>query len=348
MAKGKRRNPGHPARAAGNKAAPARDGKRADAKTSERGMSPRTALVSVLGLVGVLVASYFLFGSSSGETEDEPASDPTALRVPWVDPEGTAPIVGAVDVNPADESLWLATNTGLWRIEADGQQPEQVTGDLTTDLGRGPISEQLVVRFRGPDRMLASGHPPADSELPPALGLIESRDAGKSWTPVSGAGQKDFHAIQALGNTVVAGNFGERALDVSHDAGKTFETRAAPAPIVDLAVDPDDTDRWIASTFEGLITSTDEGRTWREREPIPSIRFAWPAGGTLHRIEPGGLLKVSTDRGESWREVSSTGGEPQAMFAPEPEHLYVALVDGTVKESTDGGETWTDRVSPPA
>jgi photosystem II stability/assembly factor-like uncharacterized protein len=36
------------------------------------------------------------------------------------------------------------------------------------------------------------------------------------------------------------------------------------------------------------------------------------------------------------------------MFAESRRHLYVALIDGTVKESRDGGRTWTDRVVVPA
>jgi photosystem II stability/assembly factor-like uncharacterized protein len=32
------------------------------------------------------------------------------------------------------------------------------------------------------------------------------------------------------------------------------------------------------------------------------------------------------------------------MFAETRRHLYVALIDGTIKESDDGGRTWSDRV----
>jgi hypothetical protein len=35
----------------------------------------------------------------------------------------------------------------------------------------------------------------------------------------------------------------------------------------------------------------------------------------------------------------STGGEPQALFADDADHLYLALIDGTIKESGDGGRT---------
>jgi hypothetical protein len=129
---------------------------------------------------------------------------------------------------------------------------------------------------------------------------------------------------------------------------RAFEERTPPAPIIDLEVDPSDPRDWIGSTAEGVIASEDEGRTWRQREPIPNSRFAWPERDALYRIDPGGPVKFSADGGRRWEDRGSTGGEPQAMYADGPEHLFVALIDGTVKESRDGGRTWTDRVTPPA
>ena len=63
-------------------------------------------------------------------------------------------------------SVWLSTNTGLWRVEPGADQPEQVTGTLATEDGTGEISEQLVVRFRDPNRLIGSGHPPPGSDAP--------------------------------------------------------------------------------------------------------------------------------------------------------------------------------------
>jgi hypothetical protein len=54
------------------------------------------------------------------------------------------------------------------------------------------------------------------------------------------------------------------------------------------------------------------------------VRFTWPEPDALYRIDPGGPVKFSAD------------------------HVFVALIDGTVKESVDGGRTWSDRVKPPA
>jgi photosystem II stability/assembly factor-like uncharacterized protein len=301
-------------------------------------------LVAVLLLLLTGAGAYLAFGSGDG-TEEEPGGDPSDLRVPWVDPDGVSPIVGSVDVNPADDSLWLSTNTGLFRVAPGADRPERVTGTLTTDLGSGEISEELVIRFRGPDDIIASGHPPAESDLPSALGMIESKDGGRTWTGISEVGEADFHAIQVSRRTVVAGFFGQALVNVSRDGARSFEQRTPPAPLIDLEVDPGDPRRWIGSTAEGLIASEDEGQTWRQREAVPNSRFAWPESDALYRIDPGGPVKFSADGGRRWQDRGSTGGEPQALFAADRERLYVALIDGTVKESRDGGRTWTDRVS---
>jgi hypothetical protein len=339
VAKGKRKNRGDRGR------------ERAAASPVPAEHAPAISRQAVaVALVVLIVAGViaFLVAGSGEEPEQEATVDPQQLPVPWVDPQGVTPIVGAVDVNPADDSVWFSTNTGTWRVPPDGGEPERVTGRLTTNLGEGDISEQLVIRFRGPDRLIGSGHPPPDSALPPALGLIESDDGGATWSEISGLGQTDFHAIQLSGEVILAGVFDTAAVSLSRDGGKTFEERFTPDPLVDLESDPQDAGRLIASTQQGVIGSTDEGQTWRERDRIPNVRFTWPEPDALYRIDPGGAVKFSADGGQTWQERGTTGGEPQAMFADDPDHVLVALIDGTIKESDDGGRTWTDLVTPPA
>jgi len=290
-----------------------------------------------LALVCALIAGC---GDDGGETE-EPAAD---LAVPWIDPDGDPPIVGSLTVNPADSTLFMATNTGLFRIPEGASKPERMVGRLETPDGEGEVSEALVVRFVGPDTLIGSGHPSAGSLLPPALGLIRSEDAGKTWTSVSELGRADFHALEPAGDDLVGALFQQAQVLVSGDDGKTWETRAAPLPLVAIEVDPDDPRRWIGSSERGIFLSADGGGTWRQTDPTPNVRFAWADDGTLYRIDPGGPLKVSTDGGQQWEDRGSTGGEPQAMTVDEGGKLYVALIDGTLKVSEDGGETFTDQV----
>ena len=294
----------------------------------------------VLGLL--LAAAAAGCGADDGGANGEPAAN---LAVPWVDPDGDPPIVGSLSVNPADSALYMGTNTGLFRIPEGASKPEKVVGELETPDGSGKVSESLVVRFVGPDRLLASGHPSAGAALPPALGLIESDDAGKTWSSVSELGTADFHAIEPSGEEIVAALFQQAQVLVSGDDGKSWETRAAPMPLVALEVDPENPQRWVGSTERGIFVSDDGGGSWRQRDPTPNVRLAWSEDGELYRIDPGGPVKVSSDGGETWEDRGSTGGEPQAMTVGGDGRVYVALIDGTLKVSDDGGGTFTDQIS---
>jgi len=292
----------------------------------------------------VSVALVVLLAALAGCGEEPTES----ARTPWIDPDGEPPIVGSIDVNPRDRALWLATNTGLFRVSREGSTPQRVTGTLTTPKGSGKISEQLVARFTGPDELLGSGHPPpGNTDLPQLLGLIRSTDAGKTWASVSQLNAADFHAIERSQGLLVGSQFGLSQILVSGDEGRKWSSRASPGALVDLELDPADQDRWIASTAESTFRSKDAGRTWRAIDPTPNSRFAWPSPDALYRLDPGGSLKVSDDDGDSWQDRGSTGGEPQALVGADAETLFALLLDGTVKRSEDGGRSWSVFVGPP-
>jgi hypothetical protein len=269
-----------------------------------------------------------------------------ALAVPWVDPDGDPPYIGSLSVNPGDGSIFMGTNTGLFEIPKAGGTPAKVTGQLKTPNGEGAVSESLVAKFTGPDELIASGHPSGDSTLPPALGLIRSADAGKTWESVSELGTSDFHALSRAGDILVAPLYGQGQILLSRDDGKTFEPRVAPMALVDLAADPADPRRWAATSESGIFASVDEGKTWRQRDPTPNVRLAWHDSGDLFRIDPGGPVKVSKDGGETWEDRGSTGGEPQALAVDQAGALYAATLDGKIQKSEDGGKTFTALVTP--
>ena len=289
----------------------------------------------------VVVVAAALSGCGGGDASSAPPDSDAR-----VDPDGDPPYVGSLSVNPADGSLYLATNTGLFRIREGSHRTERVKGTLRTPDGSGSVSEALVVRFTGPNRALASGHPAAGGDLPPALGLISTGDGGRTWSSVSELGTADFHALELSGGRLVAPMYGQAQIYVSADQGRTFQTRAAPQPLVDLELDPEDPRRWVASAATGLFTSADEGRTWRQRDPTPYSRFAWVAPEELYRIDPGGPVLRSRDGGTKWEKAGTTGGEPQALAASEG-LLYAALLDGSIRESRDGGRTWGERLPAP-
>ena len=294
-----------------------------------------TLILSVLAVLALAAAGC---GGDDGETGA--TTDASQLAVPWVDPDGDPPYIGSLSVNPANGTILMGSNTGLFEIPPGGGTPSKLTGQLSTPEGEGPVSEALVAEFIGPDELIASGHPAPDSSLPPVLGLIRSEDAGRTWESVSELGTSDFHALSVSGDLLVAPIFGQAQILVSRDGGEKFEPRVAPMALVDLAADPGNPQRWAATSEQGIFVSTDEGRTWRQRDPTPNVRLAWRTPDELYRIDPGGPVKVSSDGGETWEDRGTTGGEPQALAVDAKGVLYAAALDGTVQRSQDGGRTW--------
>jgi hypothetical protein len=65
----------------------------------------------------------------------------------------------------------------------------------------GLYQDTMGFTIVGPDHFLGSGHPGSEND-PPFLGLIESRNAGAKWRPISLRGEVDFHVLEAQGRTV--------------------------------------------------------------------------------------------------------------------------------------------------
>lgn len=237
--------------------------------------------------------------------------------------------VHGVGINPADDALIIATHDGLLRAAAGEEQARRV-GDRRQDT--------MGFTVIGPDRFLGSGHPDPRDDLPPLLGLIDSRDAGRNWTSISLSGEADFHVLRASGQTVYGLNSADGALLVSGDAGRTWQQRTPPGSLLDLAMDPNDPQHVVASGSEGTSVSTDGGKRWRPLDARRVGLLIW-AGKELALVDGSGDVHTSTDDGRSWTRVGNTGGQPAALGFHEDE-LLAALADNTVRSSTDGGRTW--------
>lgn len=200
----------------------------------------------------------------------------------------------------------------------------------------------------GPNQFLGSGHPDGRDKLPPFLGLIRTRDAGRSWKPVSLLGERDFHVLEASGRRVYG--YGsdyesrEGGLLVSDDGGQSWQERPVPEPLLSLAIDPQDRDRVLASGEEGVYRSTDAAQGWRPLSDEAGL-LAWAQPGAAYLVTLDGRVSRSRDAGLSWEEVGDIGGQP-AAFENAGGDLYAALHDGTVKVSKDAGPTWTVRSRP--
>ena len=280
-----------------------------------------------------LALSLALFAGCGGDEDTAPEDRPK-----FGDP---GPVhVHGLGVNPKDSALFIATHTGLFRAAEGERKARRVAGRFQDTMGFTVV---------GPDRFLGSGHPDGRERLPPFLGLIESRDAGENWKPLSLQGKRDFHVLEARGERVYGygSDFETRqaGLLVSTDGGRRWEERDSPEALLSLAIDPHDGERVVASGERGLYLSTDAGRRWRPLDGDPAL-LAWAAPRRLYAAGLDGRVARSEDAGRTWQRVGDAGGEPAAFESAGADELYLALHDGTVKHSGDGGASWSVRSRP--
>lgn len=286
----------------------------------------------ILATLVAAAAAGLAFGCGGSDDEPAPAGNPVI--------EDPGPVhVHGLGVNPADGALFIATHTGLFRSAPGERHARRVRDRFQDTMGFAVV---------GPDRFIGSGHPDGREKLPPFLGLLRSTDAGQSWDPISLLGERDFHVLEASGRRIYGfgSDFETRraGLLVSDDAGRRWNERAVPEPLLSLAIDPTDPDRALASGEQGLYRSADAGRRWRSLSNRAGL-LAWLDRSAAYLVTLDGRVSRSTDGGVSWRPVGDIGGTPSAFDAGSGE-LYVALHDGTIKRSTDGGQTWLVRSRP--
>jgi hypothetical protein len=293
-------------------------------------MRRRPSALAFLGALAVLAAACGGGGDDAG-VAGLAASDPGPIHV------------HGLGVDPRDETLFIATHTGLWRLPADADKAVRVGDSFQDTMG---------FTVAAPGRFLGSGHPDLrqarEDGLPPHLGLIESTDGGETWEPRALLGEADFHVLRVGGDSgefVYGFDATNARLLASSDGGATWEERATPGFLVDLVPDPTDPGHLVASTEEELVESGDGGRTWSALSDGVGL-LAWPAADRLFLAVPGGLVFRSEDGGRTWVQAGDAGGEPAALLATSAEDLYAALHDGTIVRSADGGITWSVRSRP--
>lgn len=244
--------------------------------------------------------------------------------------------VHGLGVDPATDALYVATHYGLFRTTTGSRRLARIGESRQDFMGFSVVAER---------RFLASGHPDPAQNLPPNLGLIESRDGGRTWKTISLLGKADFHVLRAAGRQVYGLNSTSGKLMMSSDGGRQWRERRTPAPFIDLAVDPDDNRRIVLSAERGVFASADAGGRWRLLPGDSAGLLAWPARDTLVLIDGRGRVLRSGDAGNSFRAVGAIGGAPVALAAGRKD-LYAARGDGTIVHSGDGGANWALLAAP--
>jgi len=179
-------------------------------------MTARPMLPTALGLG--LVAGW------GNDTSALPAATATGTATtqsavtPASPSKGANAYIGSIAVDP----MILGTGLGLFRLDAGAKSAERVLGTLSTSEASGEISSNLVVRFRGPGDLLASGHPKGAGALPENLGLIRWRDAGETWTERGTVG-RTVHDLAVDRNRVLYVSAPDGEVWRSTDRGATWK-----------------------------------------------------------------------------------------------------------------------------
>jgi hypothetical protein len=206
-----------------------------------------------------------------------------------------------------DGSLLVGTHTGVMMVDTNGAAAR--VGTVADDL-------MGMTAVPGTGRLISSGHPGASSDMPNPLGLLSSADGGRSWTPMSLAGQVDFHALATDGD-LIAGFDGVHGIRLSRDGGRTW-TRGAAIAAAALAMTPGSV--W-ATTEQGLQRSTDGGRSFSVVGDAPVLRLlASASDDSLWGVDLEGFAWRSPD-GVTWQRRAAVG-QVDAMAAADHETAY--------------------------
>jgi hypothetical protein len=237
--------------------------------------------------------------------------------------------------DPADpDRLLIATHHGLMALEG---------GELDGVSERQDDFMGFSVHPSGNGVYLASGHPAGGGNL----GVIVSRDGGRTWEPLSpgAGGPVDFHQmdVSKADPEIMVGVFG--AIQASRDGGLTWAvTGRPPAPMIGLALSPSEPETLYAATQAGLFESPDLGASWSKAgdTDAPATMVAATADGTVWAYDVENGLTRKADRSDGFEPVGPTLGDDAILhLAVKDGEMAAATYRGAVIRSVDGGRTWT-------
>lgn len=234
--------------------------------------------------------------------------------------------VHGLGVNPADDRLYVAAHMGVFR---------------QTDQGFERIADRwqdtMAFTVAGPDHFLASGHPDTREDRPPHLGLVESKDAARTWTSLSLEGEADFHSLEIAGERIFGFDSQSGTLMFTQD-GRTWSD-VLRVPLLDVEANPGNPSSLLATDQRGELMWVEVGGQPKKVDAAPQVGVIdWPVPDRLVGLGPAGEVWVSRDGGGEWSQAGAVPGSPQALTADGA--TWYAASDRGLFSSTDEGATW--------
>jgi photosystem II stability/assembly factor-like uncharacterized protein len=235
------------------------------------------------------------------------------------------------------EAYFGATGGGLWKTTNGGTSWAPVTDGQITSSSVGAVA----VSESNPDVVfIGTGESCIRGNIMPGDGVYKSTDAGKTWTKVGFANSDAISRIRihpTNSDIVFVADFGkygtpsdERGLYKSIDGGKTWQRKLfkdAKTGAIDVTIDRHNPNVMYAALWEAY-----------------RVEYQMSSGG------PGSGLYKSTDGGETWKEITRTGGLPQGLYGKmgvaisgaDSNRVYALIENdnGGLYSSDDAGATW--------
>lgn len=175
-------------------------------------------------------------------------------------------------------------------------------------------------------------------------GILESRDGGRTWSPLPLRDDAMSMAPASDGSIVVAGH---DVFTASRDGGASWAPIPTDLPSLDIhgfTRDPVDPARmWASLAIGGLWRSSDFGATWikvRSDNVVHPTAIGDGSGSRLLAVDANGLV-ASVDGGATWVTLGAPPTYPMTSLAATPDGrtIYAGALDGLFR-SDDGGATW--------
>lgn len=236
--------------------------------------------------------------------------------------------------------MLVETDQGTWSVspESARRQAMRLRAVFEGSTGSVPITRLLTMAF-APGVMLGSSHPDRPHRgVPTNLGLLTSRDGGRTWGSKSLFGKADLHLLQPTAKGLWALDVARSCLAITNDFGTTWACKRLPGIITAIAVDPHDSTHGVAVTDHGLLETRNAGSSWRPAAFGDADAVTWAPDGTLY-----GASRGSVRRARGGAGASETVGEldgPIVALGSGGATLWALTKSGVLSRSSDRGHTW--------